>query len=302
MALAPIYLLSAYDPPHGPRYPLAVDPKSFWAVEYNRAILGLARTAAGLLVHPVRRLRRQIGLPPAADEPFFTGARTARATVALYSPLLGQSQPDHPPNCEIVGFTFHDSDGAGRELEPELEAFLAAGPPPLVFTLGSFAVHGPRDFYSASRAAARALGQRAVILSTAEDRDRAEPSPDLITCAYVPHSLLFPRAAAVIHHGGVGTTGQALRAGKPQLVVPFLGDQPDNGARIQALGVGRVLESRRYDPERAASELRLLLESPRYGRRAAEVGRIVSREDGAARGAELIDRQVRLGAGAGRAA
>jgi UDP:flavonoid glycosyltransferase YjiC (YdhE family) len=93
----------------------------------------------------------------------------------------------------------------------------------------------------------------------------------------------------VVHHGGIGTTGQALRAGKPQLVVPFFGDQPDNAGRLGRLGVGRVLKRKRYTAERASIELAALLGDPGYARRAAEICKIVAHEDGAAKAASVID-------------
>jgi len=83
-----------------------------------------------------------------------------------------------------------------------------------------------------------------------------------------------------VHHGGIGTTGQALRAGKPMLVVPHAHDQPDNGFRVSRLGVARVLDARRYTTSRVIRHLRALLEEPSYRQRAADVGRQVSAERG----------------------
>jgi UDP:flavonoid glycosyltransferase YjiC (YdhE family) len=110
-----------------------------------------------------------------------------------------------------------------------------------------------------------------------------------LVCGYVPHSLVFSRAAAIIQHGGMGTSGQALRAGKPQLVVPFFGDQPDNGGRLSRLGVARVLARKRYNAERAAAELAVLRRDPAYAERAAECAKIVAQEDGAQTVADVIE-------------
>src|SRR5947209_6105397 len=95
-----------------------------------------------------------------------------------------------------------------------------------------------------------------------------------------PFSELFPRAAVVIHHGGIGTTGLAMRSGHPMLVVPFAHDQPDNAERVVRLGIARTIPRRRYSPALAAAELGRLLDDPAYSQRASEVGRQVRQEEG----------------------
>jgi UDP:flavonoid glycosyltransferase YjiC (YdhE family) len=111
-----------------------------------------------------------------------------------------------------------------------------------------------------------------------------------------PHDALFPRAAAIVHHGGVGTTGQALRSGRPMLVVPHAHDQPDNAARVSRLGVARSLDAGAYTADRAAAHLRQLLEEPSYRERADAVGKIVRSENGAKAACDAID-QVLAGGG-----
>src|ERR1019366_4150932 len=118
-----------------------------------------------------------------------------------------------------------------------LDEFLASGPPPVVFSLGSFVAQGGGDYYRACMAAASSVGLRAVVLARGDDvaRLREGAPAGAFVAAYVPHAELFPRACLVVHHGGVGTSAQALRAGKPQLVTPFLADQPDNAGRLVRL-------------------------------------------------------------------
>src|SRR5262249_61568345 len=134
----------------------------------------------------------------------------------------------------------------------------AAGPPPMMFTLGTSHGNDPGDFYERSFQTAEMLGRRAVFLGldgalgeNAHAVRRSLP-PTMIGAGYVPHSLIFPYAEAVVHHGGVGTTAQALRAGKPQLITPFAGDQPDNAMRMCRLGVARQLAPNAYTPRKAA--------------------------------------------------
>src|SRR5437899_11929132 len=130
------------------------------------------------------------------------------------------------------------------------------------------------DFYVESAAAAAELGRRAVMLVGRDPRNLPERTlpAGVIMAEYAPFSELFPRAAAIVHQVGAGTTAQALRSGHPMLVVPFAHDQPDNAARVVRLGVARDIGRKHYRAERVASELAKLLEDPGYRKRAAEVG------------------------------
>jgi UDP:flavonoid glycosyltransferase YjiC (YdhE family) len=218
----------------------------------------------------------------------FENQLAADATLALYSKALGAVHPDFPRNTTICGFTGYDGPRSGPpKISPELTAFLAKGPAPVVFTLGSFAADDPGDFFETSAAAARRLGLRAVLLVGEGGRD--EVSQDVIACRYVPHSWIFPRAAAIVHHAGVGTIGEALVSGRPQLAVPITLDHPDNAAHMRRLGVGRVLPRPRYDLERATRELKLLLGRPGYAAKAAEVSAVVRAENGAETAADVIE-------------
>jgi UDP:flavonoid glycosyltransferase YjiC (YdhE family) len=183
----------------------------------------------------------------------------------------------------LTGYPFYDHDGEPG-LSEALVRFLDAGSPPLVFTLGTSGVLDPGRFYLESALAARRLGRRAVLLvGRIPGSQRIESLPEGVACFdYAPFSALFPRAAAVIHQGGIGTTGQALRAGVPQLVMPLAHDQPDNADRVRRLGVARVLPRSGYTADRAAAALRLLLDDPRYAATAARIARSVQAEDGAA--------------------
>jgi rhamnosyltransferase subunit B len=106
---------------------------------------------------------------------------------------------------------------------------------------------------------------------------------------YAPFSAIFPRTAAVVHQGGIGTMGQALRSGRPMLVVPFAHDQPDNALRAKRLGVARLVYPRHYSARRVARHLRALLEVPGYRDRAGEIARLVRSEDGVGSACEAIE-------------
>jgi UDP:flavonoid glycosyltransferase YjiC (YdhE family) len=161
-----------------------------------------------------------------------------------------------------------------------LARFLDTSPPPIVFTLGTALATDPGKFYETSARAARVLGRRAVlILMNPCNRPPSLPE-GVVAFDYAPFSELFPRAAAVVHHGGIGTTGLAMRTGCPMLVMPCAWDQPDNAERAARLGVARTIPPHRYTPARVTAELHRLLNDPAYARRASAVGAQVRQEDG----------------------
>jgi UDP:flavonoid glycosyltransferase YjiC (YdhE family) len=134
------------------------------------------------------------------------------------------------------------------------------------------------------------LNRRAILLiGDARNLPKEELPKGIAAFDYAPYSMILPRAAAIVHQGGVGTTAQALRAGVPTLIVPFSHDQPDNAARVARLGVGRTLRRKHYTAARAAKELDRLLTDGRYARRAAEIGRQIRSEDGARNAAKAIE-------------
>jgi UDP:flavonoid glycosyltransferase YjiC (YdhE family) len=111
----------------------------------------------------------------------------------------------------------------------------------------------------------------------------------VIAVEMAPHQLLFPHAAAVVHQGGIGTTSQAMRAGKPTLVVPHAHDQPDNAHRVKLRGVSLTVYPKRYRADRVAAVLRRLLDDPGYVERAAAIGARLREEDGIARACEALE-------------
>jgi UDP:flavonoid glycosyltransferase YjiC (YdhE family) len=289
--LQPMMFLSSYDP--------SVIPNAEWLSALLRALgpgaarhaLWIVRKAVDVVFRPLHSLRAELGLAPGTRDPLFAGQFGGAGVIGLYSALLGETQPDYPRATSIVGFAAFDSeDGLPSRLDPHLDAFLADGTPPLVFTLGSLIVNSPGRFFGQSLGAARRLGRRAVLLvgeQAAGELVRLN-SREVFVCAYAPHSLLFARAAAVVHHGGIGTLAQALRSGRPQLIVPHFGDQMDNAARAARLGVARISSPRRYTEASASRELRRLLEGDAYVARSREVRDRVLREDGAAAAARIV--------------
>jgi UDP:flavonoid glycosyltransferase YjiC (YdhE family) len=277
--LQPLGLFSVYDPPVVPQAPFLTKLR-FLGPTFHRLLFWCAKRSVRSWSEPWHRLRAEVGLPPTSISPLFEGQHSPLLVLALFSKLLADKQPDWPRQAVITGFPFYDRDGeAGTP--PELLRFLDTGSPPLVFTLGSSAVLDAGPFYEHSVAATKVLGRRAVLLVGRDPRNRPASLPDgIVAFAYAPYSELFPRSAAIVHQGGIGTTAQAMRSGRPMLVMPYAHDQPDNAERLRRLGIARTVARHRYTPARAAAELRELLDNPVYGRRASEVGEQVRKEDG----------------------
>lgn len=288
VALQPTVVFSAYDPPVLPAAPWLAPATGGPRLWLNRATVAMARLSTDRWTRPVNQVRRTLGLAPSRANLLFDAGRQAALSLGLYSPLLAARQADAPANFDVVGYAAYDSDAGGPAvMPPRLEAFLTAGPAPLVFTLGSAAVNIPGEFYRESLEAARRLGRRAVLLVGPDgDASPAAGVSDAIALAYAPYSLLFPRAEVIIHQGGVGTTQQALRAGRPQLVVPHLGDQFDNAARMVRLGVAATLARGAYKAEAAAARIAGLAGEPSLV--AARLGAVAIREDGAGEAASRI--------------
>jgi rhamnosyltransferase subunit B len=288
VVLQPSVMFSEHDPPRLPQLRMVRGRGPLFKQIFFRAM----RFWSLRWFKPYDRLREQVGLPPAQKHPLFEGQFSPEGTIALFSELFCQRQPDWPATTTITGFPFYDRFDAGNQaLSQELARFLDEGPEPIVFTLGSSAVFDPGKFFDISAEAARRLGQRAVLLAGTGYASRLTLASNagLLVCAYEPHSLLFPRAAAVVHQGGIGTTAQALRSGKPTLVVAFSHDQPDNGARVEELGVGLTMSRKHYSVSSALRGLETLLNDDTMRKRAAETGRQIRAEQGVTEACHVIE-------------
>ena len=291
--LAPLSFFSAFDPPVLPMYPrLARADKTVPGM--GRAIRRLARFVSRKWPQPIYDLRAELGLAKGAN-PLFDAKHSPYLVLALFSRVLGVEQKDWPENTRITGFCYYDSDAGNDELPANLKEFLAAGPAPVVFTLGSAAVLAAGRFYEFSAKAAMRLGVRAVLLIGTDERNRPRQAlPESICVAeYAPFSALFPQAALVVHQGGVGTTAQCLRASKPMLIMPYSHDQPDNGRRMRRLKVARVIQRGNYLPVRVARKLKAMLEEPLFARRAKLVAQRLEHEDGVLSACDALEELYR---------
>lgn len=285
--LSPCSFFSAHDPSFLVNAPYLIHLRSAgWMV--NRAILNSSQPFIRHWWSPVRRLRKREGLRTKCN-PVFRDKFSPDLVLALFSKNLAAPQPDWPVNTVQPGFVFYDRPEMDSGLKASLESFVAnTDDPPIVFSLGSTAAHNPGHFYEVSILAAKHLRRRAVLVGASDSPTMIEPG--ILAVPYAPYSWIFPRAAAIVHQGGSGTTGQSMRAGKPTLIVPYGWDQPDNALRIERLGTGLHLPRRAYSVENAAATIERLLTEPQFARRGAEVGRSICAEDAVPLACDAIER------------
>ncbi|HEX3748227.1 MAG TPA: nucleotide disphospho-sugar-binding domain-containing protein [Bryobacteraceae bacterium] len=279
--LSPFSFFSAIDPSVMVNAPRLIHLRKLGVRPYRMA-LDLGRLATRHWSNPVRDLRRREGLRVECD-PVFRDKFSPWLVLALFSKALAAAQPDWPPQTVQPGFLQFESP-ADPNLVAQLTDFLSEGDPPIVFTQGSTAVHHPGEFYEVSAAAAMRLG-RAILLGIKTD----PKLPGVLALPYMPYSRLFPHAAAIVHQGGSGTTGDALRAGRPMLFVPYGWDQPDNAARIERQGAGLHVPRAKYTVDTATAALHRLLDDPQFARQAGKLGRVIAAEDALRQACDAIE-------------
>lgn len=251
------------------------------------------RFACGFMLPRYNPYRARAGLPPMRSV-----LRPPPGEVALsltcVSPTLVARPDDWEPSHEVTGFFELPASAHGFTPSPELEAFFAAGEPPVLMTFGSMlAVPGPEtvECVRAMIEATEHAGCRALIQAPWAELPELSASPRVFRLGRAPHSELLARCRAMVHHGGAGTTHTACLAGRPSVVVPFLADQGFWAARLRALGVAPApVPRKRLDGRTLGRQLRALLDDPRAPARALELSAAMQREDGVARASELIER------------
>jgi UDP:flavonoid glycosyltransferase YjiC (YdhE family) len=282
--LAPSLFLSPHAPPNLPvvnllprRAPLALKRMVF---------RGMHASIDALIGPPLNAFRAELGLPPVRgiiDRWWHSPQRV----IGLFPEWFAPPQPDWPPQARLTGFPLFDEPDLSP-ISPQLEAFLRAGDPPIAFTPGSAMWTGHR-FFDASVEACVRLERRGILLTRHADHLPRKLPEGVVHVHYAPFSRLLPRCAAFVHHGGIGSSAQALAAGVPQLVTPFTHDQPDNASRLHALGVASIVAPSKYDGERVARALRELIGSPRVARSCREVARKFDGVDPLGQTCELIE-------------
>lgn len=226
------------------------------------------------------RLRRRHGFPTqkhAYARDFMGGERC----LALWSTHFRPPTAEDPPQGIPCGFVWYDRGTAENRLPPVVGSFLDGGTPPLVFTLGTATARSSPQLFETALTICRRLGRRGLLLTGKKETGEQWLSPEVLATTYAPYSQVFPRAAAVVHHAGMGTIALAVRAGCPAVVVPQAYDQFNNAVYAVKHGVATWLDRLHIAEGPLIAALRPVLEDPAYRARTAELGERIGQEDGA---------------------
>ncbi|AIO36669.1 hypothetical protein DM39_5525 [Burkholderia cenocepacia] len=282
--VSPSTLLSAHAPPTHKR--LTIPAR--WPLPLKSALMTLIeRQVLDRVCGPaLNAARAALGLPP-ARRVLGRWLHSTDGVLCLFPDWFAPPQRDWPSNHRQSGFPLFN-DIATSDDDAELDAFLAAGEPPVVFTAGSTRV----DHAAYARAvsdALRATGARGLLLTP----DAAAAGTDrLLARRFVPMRTLLPRCRALVHHGGIGTAALAFEAGIAQVVTPFAHDQFDNAQRVAASGCGVRVDGP-VDGVRLGAALARVLGDPAFASRAAHVrARLAAEPDGCEAAADFIERFV----------
>ena len=207
----------------------------------------------------INRFRQSLGLPP-INKIFGGWMHSPQRNIGLFPEWFAQLQPDWPPQTQLTSFVYYDKQNGNTDISNELDAFLSAGSPPIIFTAGTAMKHADQFFRDCIEAC-QLLGQRGILLTQHPEQLPTELPQGIQHFAYLPFSKVLPRAAALVHHGGIGTTAQAIAAGIPQVIRPMAQDQPDTATRVEKLGIGVSLSPQKFNAASLAERLNALLTS-----------------------------------------
>lgn len=238
---------------------------------------------------PVNEFRRKVGLPPVQRvmQEWFHGPE---GVFGVFPEWFGTMRPHELPQFRYLGFSRYDQrKEAGPQ--PELEEYLRAGEPPIVFSSPSFIPNGP-SYRTVCLETAKRLHQRAIFLGQAADTSapRTDHAADF---AYVPLSQLLSHCRAHVHHGGMGTLAATLAAGIPQIAIPAVSDQPDNARRLAETGVARVIPRKGLTVDRLEQSLNEVLTSADVKAACVKYAELVLAQDPFVVGADRIEEVAR---------
>jgi rhamnosyltransferase subunit B len=225
----------------------------------------------------LQSIRQSLNLPALHQSVFGEWMHSPQAGVTLFPDWFAPAPADWPPQIKQAGFPLYDGD-SGAGLAPRLSQFLDDGEPPVVFTPGSAMGHG-RAFFEAAVQSCMALGQRGILLTHDASQLPPDLPPGVQHFTYAAFGLLLARVRALVHHGGIGSCAQALRAGLPQLLTPMAFDQFDNAMRLEILGVGACLKKGNLHFGNMTSQLQALLASASVARACKEAATKIRKDD-----------------------
>ncbi|WDP93356.1 MAG: glycosyltransferase family 1 protein [Desulfobacter sp.] len=262
---------------------------------YNRLGYGLVNSVSGLFWGKyIRELRRTLGLPRLKRFHLLKTAdgRDIPVIHAIGSAVFPRPS-DWPDHAQVTGYWFLERDNNWAPPEG-LQAFLRKGEPPVYIGFGSMAGRHPCRLARMAVEALQLAGVRGILATGWGGLAPGTLPETIFKIEDAPHDWLFPRMAAVVHHGGAGTTAAGLRAGRPAVIVPFFGDQPFWGRRVHRLGAGPgPIPLKKLTAGRLAAAIGQAVSDPGMGKRARDIGRKIGREEGIANAVALIEKMMR---------
>jgi UDP:flavonoid glycosyltransferase YjiC (YdhE family) len=269
-----------------PLLPTRAFPAPGWPVQRNLG--GLHNRLSGLAMLQViwqwyrpfvNSFRQRLRLPPYRAASFYH-ILSSVPLLGAYSPWVVPPPADWPASVHITGYWLPDASPQWSP-PPELEAFLAAGNPPVYVGFGSMSGQRPEQLAAIVLGALAECSQRGLLL-TGWGGLRAMSIPESVFVVdSAPHNWLFPRMAALVHHGGAGTTAEGLRAGAPSVILPFMMDQPFWGMRVNALGAGpQPILAKQLTVDKLAGAIHAATSDAQIKERAAALGRAIRAEAG----------------------
>jgi UDP:flavonoid glycosyltransferase YjiC (YdhE family) len=211
--------------------------------------------------------------------------------LCMFPEWYGPPQPDWPSPLMQTDFPLWN-DLSAEPLASKVEQFLHQGDRPIVFTPGTGNLHG-RGFFESAVLACQHLNRRGIFLTPFVEQVPANLPSSIAHFSYVPLDRLLPRAAAFVHHGGVGSTSQAMLASIPQVLMPMAHDQFDNAERIRTLSIGESIPSHRFHDRRLVEALKRLLTSSRVASACSAIAARLASRDGLQRSATAIEERIR---------